>query len=680
MSWAQLDGAGVARQHAGPLGSWQQHGDLHGRAYELERLSSIFSRPAGTVELLTVFGSVGTGKSRLLEEFQLDRGLDSTVHVACRFSRHEAPEAVLAGALVRLRESRVLLDERLALEIEALVEDAGTAIWPRLRSALFALCAAHRVVLTLDDGQFAGSDVLKLLADLIEELEGGGRDHMSLAVVMAAGEDATRPALSVRALEHDCAALGVRTTCLELAGLDEAAVAMLIGSQLPLGREACEVLALPITRLSQGVPGLVLEVLEELCSEGLVRPEDGHWMFRDGEIEDFEMAFCDPARAQELLTGLTDGAMEALEALSILPRQFTRDEVLPCCSKPGVLEELRRVGALRLLGSKPSETYRFDSERLRNLLSQHLIPERAQPAHLRMYELCQQRYEQSGELFWLSQALHHALSLRPGSDLEDLSQMGSLCRVGAKRSMVLGTFEVGARYASLAVELMQSNPQTPQRALFSSRLLRLRLLMLAKDDSDRLQQCVDEIRGQARGPDQESKVLALEIDFLLREGRVETAIDRVTSALDGLGVDLEAECFTPPSPRVLRSLPQLSAESDLAALRLLRILMPLCLLHRPAIHRATTLAFFRFASRGTSAYLPVAMVAYARLLASADREFQEGLNWGRLALELASEPSMDGFQSQVRAIYYTSLHFWRAPLIECIVGLRRNLKSALARG
>jgi hypothetical protein len=283
---------------------------IRGRDRELSVLAErIAGAQAGTGGVVVVEGPPGIGKSRLLAE-----AVSLAAAAGLRVARGEADEAdqvaplwCLLGALhfgtppLLSAERLLTLDARpdqrywLLQELEALLEEAA------LRESL---------LLVIDDAQWADAATLLALRTLVPQL-------------------APVPILWVLGVRSSAAGADLRSTLTQL--FDAGAVRLPLGplpakavSEVTADRLDAEVdpRLLRLAGHSGGNPFLLVELLEGLREEGLVRVEHGRAELLDELL---------PARVREgmreRLDGVSTEARQAVQLAAVLGRRFSVDRL-----------------------------------------------------------------------------------------------------------------------------------------------------------------------------------------------------------------------------------------------------------------------------------------------------------------------------------------------------------------
>jgi class 3 adenylate cyclase/tetratricopeptide (TPR) repeat protein len=312
---------------------------LIGRDRELTVISHAFERATDqrSLQLLTVLGAAGVGKSRLIAEFlagldvehQTLRGrclpygegvtylpLAAAIKSAAAISGDETPKEAsdkLASLVAGDPEGDVICS--LVLQILGLAAPSAPQeelFWAARR--LFEVLAAERPLLVvLDDIHWADATLL----DLIEHLADWSRDAPILTVASA------RPELLEERPTWGGGKLNATSMLLEPLGTaaSEELVDNLVGAEvLPARTRAA------ITAAAEGNPLFVEEMLGVLVDDGVLRRVNGRWE-AGTEIQSVHV----PPTINALLTARLDrlerGERAVAQVASVVGRVFDRDSV-----------------------------------------------------------------------------------------------------------------------------------------------------------------------------------------------------------------------------------------------------------------------------------------------------------------------------------------------------------------
>ncbi len=350
------------------------------REQQLSTLRSVFAsvRRNRACHLMTVLGTAGIGKSRLVHEFLRGIGADATVlrgqclpygdgitywplaEVVREILRSDgSPDAELSSAAI----ARLLAGEEKATLIADLISDAvglgGTGAgsgdetsWA-VRKLFETLARRRPLVVVFDDVQWAEPTFIELLDDLAELSRGAP----ILLLCMA------RPELFDSHPEWGGGKLNAASMLLE--PLDDADCRKLIANLLGRGLLPPET----ETRIAKAADGNALfaeELLAMLLDDGLLTWEDGRWVAAGDPLE-----LPVPHTITTLLTARLEGLPEDERALlvraSVEGTLFHRSAIgelapeLPDAALEGILTKLVRRDLIRPDRSvfAGDEAYRF---------------------------------------------------------------------------------------------------------------------------------------------------------------------------------------------------------------------------------------------------------------------------------------------------------------------------------
>jgi DNA-binding SARP family transcriptional activator/class 3 adenylate cyclase len=314
---------------------------LVGRKRELRLLGQVFERVVAdrACQLVTVLGSAGIGKSRLVEEFLADtaagvkvlrgRCLDYgqgitywSIAEAIRQALGPLPaapaevRAAVAAALAGGRDSDVAAEQLAALLGAGEISAPQELPWA-VRKLLEALAQREPVVLVIDDLHWAEPALL----DLVEHLADLLRDGSVLLCCMArpellearpgwAGGKLNAVSILLEPLvETECSAL-IANILGEL-DLEEVAV-----------RRLCEV--------AEGNPLFLEELIAMLVEDGILAQAGGRWV-ATADLGSVQVPPTVSALLAARLDRLGPGELAVLQSASVVGKQFGHDEVAELC-------------------------------------------------------------------------------------------------------------------------------------------------------------------------------------------------------------------------------------------------------------------------------------------------------------------------------------------------------------
>jgi class 3 adenylate cyclase/tetratricopeptide (TPR) repeat protein len=355
---------------------------LVGRDPEMSSLRAAFDsvvaerRPG----LVTVLGSAGVGKSRLLAEFGatltsearwlvgrcLPYGegitywpIAEVVRAAAGIEEGDDREAALARLRSLTTESGSMVAERVA---QAIGLAAGSApaeeIFWSIRNLLETLARSQPVVVEFDDIQW-GDDVF---LDLLEHVLTLANDAPLLLLCPA------RPELMERRPSWGSGWPGAVTLRLEPLAVDAATELM---DGLPGGDALPDSLRTRILGAAAGNPLFVEEMLGMLIDDGLLKQaEDGTWA-ASGELAEVRLPPTIAALLAARLDQLAPGERGLAERASVIGQSFEQAalaELLPSPDRGGLSRDLMSLVRKELIGPDRAVLTIGDAYRFRHLL------------------------------------------------------------------------------------------------------------------------------------------------------------------------------------------------------------------------------------------------------------------------------------------------------------------------
>jgi class 3 adenylate cyclase/tetratricopeptide (TPR) repeat protein len=310
-----------------------------GRRREFLLLQQAFERAAEdrTCHLFTILGSAGVGKSRLAGELASTCRLWATVLTGRCLPYGEGitywPVAELIRGAAGLTEEHRPDDARRKVESLLAGEDDAPMVaewigqmlglaevtaeqeemfWA-VRRLLETLARDQALVLVLDDLHWAEPTLL----DLVEHLADWARDAPLLVVCLARAELLdNRPSWGGGKLN---------ATSIHLEPLTEEESATLVDNLLGRAQLAPDARR-RITEAAEGNPLFVEEMLSMLIDDGLLRPEDGHWV-PAGDLGDVSVPPTIQALLAARLDRLDDEERAVIERASVEGKVFHRGAV-----------------------------------------------------------------------------------------------------------------------------------------------------------------------------------------------------------------------------------------------------------------------------------------------------------------------------------------------------------------
>jgi class 3 adenylate cyclase/tetratricopeptide (TPR) repeat protein len=438
-----------------------------GRGREQELLLRLFERTAAeeTCHLVTVLGSAGVGKSRLVDEFVAVLGDEAgvvrghcpafgdsvtlwpmveVVRQAAGIAQDNSPEQARArlAELLGGEEWGTLVTERLA-QLLGFGHDTGLpedTFWA-LQRLLETLARRRPLVVVLDDLQWADP----ILLDVVEHIAEHADAPLVLLCMARPDELFARrehwPGGKMNALSFLLSPLRERE--------GEQLVVHLLGGRVDQAVQA------HVNEWAQGYPLLVEELVTNLKDEGWLRAADGRWTLEVESEEAERRARTVPTSIHTLLLARLDrlslGGRSVLEPAAVVGQQFhlgDLEALLPEASPSDLaagLQELVRLDLIRAdhgptsapLPPNSGPGYRFRHATIKTVAYERLPDDRRAELHKRYADWLERETEDRRSQFNEIVGHHFHEAYRYANRLE----------AGGERATELAT-RAGERYAA----------------------------------------------------------------------------------------------------------------------------------------------------------------------------------------------------------------------------------------
>jgi class 3 adenylate cyclase/tetratricopeptide (TPR) repeat protein len=376
-----------------------------GRESELSRLVESFARLAdGQTQVVAVVGDAGSGKSRLVYEFQhrlgsadvaffegrcasmmqalpyhpfmmmfaryFDLDWDEPIETACA-----KVGAKFGGPYEEVERTYPLLCRFLSLPIESLAEQPAEQLRRETFSALGRLlmteAESRPVVMVLEDLQWIDEPSRELLDDLVRRIEGA-----PVLVVVTHRSDTRSPWRVSTALTQ----IALRP----LAEADaQAVVRSVAGSRLPRDLEQV------IVAKAGGSPFFAEELVRGLVEEGHVARDSSGALVLTRALADLPI----PSTVQEVIAARLDAlapeAKRVIQVAAVLGRQFRSRQLEAVLADEGidlepVLAELERRGLVHRKTALSSDEFRFGESLTQEVAYEGLLLKQRRQLHERV--------------------------------------------------------------------------------------------------------------------------------------------------------------------------------------------------------------------------------------------------------------------------------------------------------
>jgi class 3 adenylate cyclase/tetratricopeptide (TPR) repeat protein len=488
-----------------------------GRGREQELLLRLFERAAaeGTCHLVSVLGSAGVGKSRLVDEFVMSLGdqaavlrghcpafgdsvtmwpMMEVVRQAAGIAPDDSPEQARSrlAELVGGEERGTLVTERIA-QLLGFGQDTGLpedTFWA-LQRLLEILARRRPLVLVIDDLHWADP----ILLDAVEHVAEHADAPLVLLCMARPDELFPRrqhwPGGKANALSFQLSPLPERE--------GEQLVVHLLGGRVDQAVQA------HVSEWAQGYPLLVEELVTNLRDEGWLRTADGRWTLQVGSEETAQQrARTVPTSIHALLLARLDRlgprGRAVIEPAAVVGQQFHFGDVealhpdAPPADLAAGLQELVRLDLIRAdhgptsapLPPNSGAGYRFRHATVKTVSYERLPDDRRAELHERYADWLERetkdRRSQFDEIVahHFYEAYRYARRLDPGGErvTELASRAGERYAAAGQRAAVRGDTRLVEAWLGMASRLLPA--EHPQR------LAALSPLAEAQQSNDRL--------------------------------------------------------------------------------------------------------------------------------------------------------------------------------------------------
>ncbi|KIG12590.1 histidine kinase response regulator hybrid protein [Enhygromyxa salina] len=358
--------------------------------------------------------------------------------------------AGLAGVVVELCPIFELIVGSQEVPAQLGAVEAGNRLQIALERLLAVVCTDERpVVLALEGLHWAGQGSARLLEAL---MHGDGGPLLLLLSLRTDQLSADHPLASVRA------AFGGSVQELALTGLPSAAIESLVVDSLP-GVANPEVLAQTLARKTGGVPLFIGQLLTQLATRGLLRPDKRGWSWDQAAVEAEPIPDDAVALMSAKLDALSHEARDVIRRAACIGPRFDVARVATVCDDPrselaASLFELEQAGLLARVGAE----YRFTHESIQDAAQRGLDAAARQRLH---WAIGQELLESAGggeqRLFEVVEHLHEGLP----ADLEDAQRL-ELARLdlrAGERALDAAAYDLAERYLGQGIALTEAQRQ-----------------------------------------------------------------------------------------------------------------------------------------------------------------------------------------------------------------------------
>ncbi len=469
-------------------------GPMTGREREIDRLKRLFAvTRGGRCTLCVVTGPIGSGKTRLIEEFKYhvyETG-GAVIEGRCVSRESVKPYGPLAEALggyvrrfgtypeekaasMRDRAAREFsgvggLLTKLSPAIAAIIGEPGPVEAVRINheAARFNVIAARLLgflgdsekglVLVIEEAHWSDDETLAILAEAASTQV----DH-PLMIVLTAGIGSEHANGVGRMLESGPGD-GTTREHISLAAFDEGMHALFVSRLLRDDGDDVQTLARHVYPLSRGIPLVAIGLVERCIAAGAVRYGGGRWTVDRDRLASLEDATEDEAVLQGRLEDLDEASCSILSVAAVIGRSFSPDLVAAVCGIDigRVLEAVDHAEKRYIVEADRQSrgAYSFMHDRIRDALSGMPGAERRREIHRKTAEtlISMRAHETDEGLFDIA---HHAIE---AAEKEMISRWACEAGMRARERYAL---ESAGRYLQEVIRSIDRPVGESHRALF----------------------------------------------------------------------------------------------------------------------------------------------------------------------------------------------------------------------
>ena len=703
------------------------YGRNHERAAMLRSLERVVA--GGKPELLLVSGDAGVGKTALVREvFGVSR-TEEVVFTEGKFEQHmvnmplgclahafQNPiRKILSGSQEDLARWRLMLQEALGSNagvVIDLIPEIELIIGPKPNlPELPALEARNRfnsvmrrfvevftksgrpLVIFFDDLQWADQPTL----DLLEELLSGGETRDLLAIASyRSSEGEHRLAPMIARLQTQEAAVSK----IEVTNLDEEGLNHLIADMLRSDRDTTRPLTTVVHGKTGGNPLFAVQFLQSLEDEALLRFGSGEarWTW---DLEPIRTRHVSDNIAELLVAQigrLQTDTQRVLQQLACIGTEAAPSFLADACEcSQDTLHALLREAVRDGIVIYAEGRYAFEHDRIAEA-AYSMVPDDAKTTiHLALGRLYWQSFDdrdQDGLIFQMvSQYNRGRVAIESP---EERLAVAKLNLIAARRSQSAAAYASALSYLDLADELLSEDRWNVDHVTsFECDIVRSVCEMLMGDLEAAGSRLVD-LGRRASTVTEKASVVCLQIDLYIIKARADLAVEAGVDFLALLGYVID---MTPSKDdvkkafqrvkeslgdRPIRSLKDMPLSLDVhadAAVDVLNRLVLSALYQNLQLHQMLIALMVQISvANGTNAASAFGYVSFGRVLITEFADYSNGLEFGRLALDLVDRPGLGAFKGRVYFGFGTGISSWSRPLQEGLSYIRMALEEARRNG
>ncbi|MBE9120598.1 AAA family ATPase, partial [Tychonema sp. LEGE 07199] len=581
----------------------------------------------------------------------------------------------------------------------------------------------HPLVVFLDDLQWADSASLKFIELLVTDSES---KHLLLIGACRDNEvSATHPLIqTIENIQKTEAGLPEKISNIVLNPLYLSHVEQLISETLESQiSPRIKLLAELLFNKTQGNPFFLTQLLRTLYQETLLVYDfpSSRWQWDIGHIQAIGITDCNVveliARNIRKLSAAAQSSLKLaacignrfnLEILAIVGEKSQKETALSLWDALGAGLILPLSNDYKIpLVFEGSETglsglqnvkvgYKFLHDRVQQA-AYSLIPDEAKQAtHLTIGQLLLENTpvsEIEENVFDIVNQLNFGVELLTEKSAK--YELAKLNLIAGKKAKASNAYEAAVRYLNVGLELINS-PHSPVSIGSSWQTdydLTLNLHVEAAEaeylntNFGRSQELADIVLQKATNLLEKIKVYELQIQSYMAQNQMLKAIDTGLKALEILGFSLSEippeglAGLKLPQLEELENIPVMTDDYELAAMRILSIIMPPALNSKPELLPKIIFTMVNLClERGHSALGAIAYSWYGLLLTGVLGEIEAGYHSGQLGLKLLEQFNAKELKCRVYNMFNNFIRSWKEHARETIAPLIESIQSGIETG